>query len=97
MTEIPAFQKLEVLQTKQESSFEKVRYDWSQIGAFYCVTATVRGISTKRMFRIEPDDPRSEKEQFIEQALKIQDDVIKRFEFIYKCKTGQMGNITFNE
>lgn len=99
MTENQALVKLEVLTEKSVSkpSFEKVKIEWAKVGEFYSVSASVRGIKTTRMFRYEKDDPRSEFDQFVEQALKIQQDVVERFEFIYKCKTGQMGNITFNE
>lgn len=94
-----AYQKLTVLtdQSVSKPEFEKVKIEWDKIGEWYRVTASIRGIKTTRMFRYEKDDPRSEYDQFVSQALKIQDDVIQRFEFIYKCKTGQMGNITFNE
>lgn len=99
MTENQVSVKLEVLTEKSVSkpSFEKVDIEWQKRGEYYTVIASVRGIKTTRMFRYEEDDPRSEFDQFVEQALKIQDDVVQRFEFIYKCKTGQMGNITFNE
>ena len=99
MTENQALVKLQVLNEKSVSkpTFEKVKITWAKYGEFYSVTATVRGIKTTRMFRYEKDDPRSEFDQFVEQALKIQDDVVKKFEFIYKVKTGQMENIYFNE
>lgn len=99
MTENQALVKLQVLNEKSVSNptFEKVKIEWAKRGEFYSVTATVRGIKTTRMFRYEKDDPRSEFEQFVEQALKIQDDVVSKFEFIYKVKTGQMENIYFNE
>lgn len=99
MTENQALVKLEVLTEKSVSNpfFEKVKIEWAKHGEWISVTASVRGIKTTRMFRYEKDDPRSHYEQFVEQALKIQDDVIQKFEFIYKVKTGQVENIYFNE
>lgn len=99
MTENQVSVKLELLAEKSvsKSSFEKVDIKWAKHGEFYSVTVTVRGIKTTRMFRYEKDDPRSEYDQFVEQALKIQNDVVEKFEFIYKVKTGKMENVYFNE
>lgn len=67
--------------------YEKVEWTWDMLGGFYRITATVRGVVTRRMFRIE-DDGRSEYQQIIDNAMLAQKDVIDKFELAFKVKAG---------
>lgn len=96
MTDQSDTTKLKQSSQVQGSKYEKVKFEWSKSGEWYKVSATVGGLTTNRLFRYEKDNPKSEEEQFREQALKVQQDVIDRFEFIYKAKRGELGAISFN-
>ncbi len=81
-------------ESKKGSKDEKVEFIWSRSGEWYSVKAKVLGIETTRTFRYEKDNPKSEEEQFYEQALKIKQDVIEKFQWIHKVNTNG-GHITF--
>lgn len=75
----------------EQRQWEKVKWSWSQAGEWYTVKSKVRGIETKRMFRIE-DDGRDAVTQIKDQAQRAVQDVIDRFEIMYKAKLGLLDD-----